>query len=141
MTSMTMYFYEWLFMTMFDHVWLCMTMFDYVWLCFTMNEYVWFCIRGRQKERERARAILKLFHPFANFFKLLKIFKQFRLFHMIQMFLNFWYFSSNLDFVYLHLPLLTFVYLCSSDASMHKFCACFFFFFFFFSFLRRLLFS
>ena len=43
---------------------------------------------------------------------------------MIQMFLNFSYFSTNLDFVYLCLPLLTFVYLCSTDASMHKFCAC-----------------
>ena len=64
---------------------------------------------------------------------------------MIQMFLSFLYFSTNLDIVYLCLPLLTFVYLClpfftiaylclplftlvhlcSNDASMHKFCVCF----------------
>ena len=49
---------------------------------------------------------------------------------MIQMFLNFSYFSTNLDFVYLCLPLLTFVYLCSTNASMHKFCACFIVFIF-----------
>ena len=46
---------------------------------------------------------------------------------MIQMFLSFSYFSTNLDNVYLCLPLLTFVYLCSTDASMHKLCACSFF--------------
>ena len=44
---------------------------------------------------------------------------------MIKMFLNFSYFSTNLDLFYLCLPLLTFVYLCSTDASMHKFCDCF----------------
>ena len=49
---------------------------------------------------------------------------------MIQMFLNFSYFSTNLNFVYLCLPLLTFVYLCSTNASMHKFCACFIVFIF-----------
>ena len=46
---------------------------------------------------------------------------------MIQMFLNFSYFSTNLDFVYLCFPLFTFVYLCSTDASMHKFCACYYY--------------
>ena len=73
-------------------------MYDYATLCMTLYE----------RERERERAILKLFHSF----KLLKVFKQFKLFHMIQMFLNSWFFSSNLDFAYICLPFHTFVYLC-----------------------------
>ena len=43
---------------------------------------------------------------------------------MIQMFSNISYFSTNLKFIYICLPLFTFVNLCSNDASMHKFCAC-----------------
>ena len=78
-------------------------MYDYVWLCMTL------------RDRERARAIYQLFHTFANIFKLSTFFKQFKLFHMIQMLSNFSYFSTNLDFVYL----------CSNDASLHKYCACF----------------
>ena len=54
---MNMYDYVWLCMTMYDYVWLCMPMYDYVWLCMTMYEYVWLCMRGRESERERARAI------------------------------------------------------------------------------------
>ena len=45
---------------------------------------------------------------------------------MIQMFWKFSYFSTKLDIVYLCLPLFTFVYLCSNNASIHKFCACLF---------------
>ena len=78
----------------------------------------------------------KLFYTFANFSKLLIFFKQFKLFHMIQMFSNFSYILTNVNFVYLCLPLFTFVYLClplctfvylcSTDASIHKLCACFY---------------
>ena len=44
----------------------------------------------RERKRERARAIFKDYNSF----------KQFKLFHTIQM-LNFLYFYTNLDFVYL----------------------------------------
>ena len=45
---------------------------------------------------------------------------------MIQMFLKFSFFYTNLNFVYLCLPLSTFVYLCWNDASMHSFVAVYF---------------
>ena len=98
-----------------------MTMYANVWLCMTIHDHIW-------------ELFQKLFHTFAKFFKLLKVSEQFKIFHMIQMFLNFSYFFTILDFIYLCLPLITlvylwfplftFVYLCSTDASMHKFCAC-----------------
>ena len=56
---------------------LCMLLYDFLWLCMTL------------RDRDRARAIYKLFHTFANYFKLLTFFKQFKLSHMIQMFSNF----------------------------------------------------
>ena len=137
---MTMYDYVWLFMTMFDYVWRCLFMYAYVWLCMTMHDFAW----EGERERERERANFKTFSSFCKPFQNIKIFKQFNLFYMIQTFLNFSCFSTNLDFIYLCLPLFTFVYLClplftfvdlclhlftfvylcSTDASMHKFCAC-----------------
>ena len=112
-------------MTMHDYIWLYM--FDCVWVCMTMYEYVWLSMR----ERKRARAIYKLFPTFANIFKLLKFFTWFKFsqtFNTFQQTLTqftFVYICSHLfTFVYLCLPLCTFVYLCSTDASMHKLCAC-----------------
>ena len=77
----------------------------------TIYDYVWLCVRGREKEKERDRAILKTFSSFCKLFQTIMIFQKFKLFYMIQMFLNFSYFSTNLGFVYLCLPLLTFLYL------------------------------
>ena len=75
-----------------------MTMCDFVLLLLTFHDPVLRCV------------------TFPNFFKLLKLFKQFKLFYTIQMSSNFSYFSINPNYVYL----------CSNDASMHKFCAWFF---------------
>ena len=94
-----MYDYVGLCMTMYDYVWPCMTIYDYAWLCLTMYEYVWLSMR------ERKRASLKTFSFFSIFLKLLEIFKQFKFCPMIQMFSNCSYSSTNLDFVYLCLPL------------------------------------
>ena len=80
-------------------------MYDNVWLPMTMQFW-------------------KLFHTLAYFFQLLKFFKQFKLLHdsnVLTLFI-----STLSTFVYICLPLLTFVYLSSNYASMHKFCACFF---------------
>ena len=123
---MTVFDYVRLCRTMYDYIWICMTMHehvmtfhDYVWLSLTMYEYVWLSMR------ERKRAILKTFSYFFHLFETIKIFQTIQIFPMIQMFSNFPYSLTNLDFVYFCLPLVTFVYLCETDASMHKFCACF----------------
>ena len=71
--------------------------------------------REREREKIRERAILKSCHMFSNLFKLLEFFKQFKIFHMIQTFQTFQQTCT----------LFTFVYLCSNDASVQKFCACF----------------
>ena len=92
---MPMYDYVWLFMAMYVYVWLFMAMYDYVWLYVTIFGYVWL---WKQK---------------FNFFHMnqMNVFKIFKLF-------------NKPDYPYLCLPLFTFFYLCSNDASMHKFCAC-----------------
>ena len=77
-----------------------------------MYDYVWLCMRGRERGSKS---------NFTNFFILLQFFKQFKLFYMIKMFLKFSYKPWHC------LPLFTSVYLCSTDASMHQFCACFLF--------------
>ena len=88
-------------MNMFDYLWLCMPMYDYVWVCITMYDHLWLRIT------------------------MFDYVRQFKLFHLIQMFSHFSYFSTNLDFVFLCLHLFISVYLCSNDASMHKFHAFF----------------
>lgn len=93
---LTMYDYARLCMAIYDYAWQCRTIYDSVWLCLTMYDFVWEEERKRKREQEQ---FYKLFHPFA------KIFKQFILFHMIQMFLKFSHFWTNLDIVYLCLPL------------------------------------
>ena len=63
-----------------------------------------------ERERERERAILKTFSYFFTLFQTIEICKQSKLFHMIQMFSNYSYFSTNLNFVYLCLSLFPFAY-------------------------------
>ena len=78
-------------------VWLCMNMYDYLWLWLTMYDHLWLCM------------------------KMFDYVRQFKLFHLIQMFSHISYFSTNLHFVCLCLPLFTFDCLCWNDASMHSF--------------------
>ena len=105
-------------MTMYNYVWLCMTMYNHFWLYMTMFDYM------REKEREKKR--LKRNDLFANFFTLSNFFKQFKLFYMIQIFSNFSYFSTNLDFVHLCILLFTFTYLCSLLFTFVHLCLTFF---------------
>ena len=68
---------------------------------------------------------------FPIFFKLLKFVIQFKLFYMIQMFSNYSYISTNLDFVNFCSLLFTFVYLCLPSFKW-RICAqilCLFYFF------------
>ena len=114
-----MYYYVWLCMTMVDYNWLWLTMYDYVWLCVTMYDFVW--EEGRKRERERK--ILKAFLSFC------KLYKQFQLFlhnsNVLKLF-------NKPQLFYICLTLFSFAFLffylclhpCSTDAYMHKFCAC-----------------
>ena len=92
-------------LSMYVYAWLYMTIHDYVWLCMAIHNYIWEREIVREKERESR--------------------SNFKNFHMIEMLSNLSYFSTNLDFVYLCFPLITFVYLCSNDAFKRKFFACF----------------
>ena len=118
-----MYGYVWLFMAMIDYVWLCMAMFDYVWLYITIYDYVWLCVRGREKEKERDRAILKTFSSFCKLFQTIKLVQTIQTFSHESNVLKLLILFNNPR---LCLPLFTIVYLCPTDASMHKFYACFF---------------
>ena len=91
---------------MYEYFWLfiIMTMYDYLWLYKTSYYYVQLWKR-KFGEKEIVRAIS---NTLINFCKLYQTIKNF---HMFQMFSNFSYFLTNLYYVYLCLPLLTFVYL------------------------------
>ena len=103
MYDYVMYGYLWLCLTMYNYIWLCLTMFDYVCPCITMYDFVWEAERKREREQEQ---FYKLFSSFC------KNFQKIKLFRTIQMFWNLSYFSINLNFVYLCLPLFTLVHLC-----------------------------
>ena len=110
---------------MYDFVQLCMTMYDYVWLCMTMYDYVWLCMTIYERE---SKSNFKNFFILSNYQNCLNNLSFFTRFKCSETFHTFLQTSTLFTFVYLWLPLFTFVYLCSTDASMHKFCACFLFF-------------
>ena len=130
---LTMYDYVWLCVTMYDYVCLCMTLSDFVWLCMTMYGYVWQCMTMYDylwlymtiydyvwlSMRETMRAILKTFSYFFRLFETIKIFQT------IEIFFSWFKCFQTFHTLQQTLTLFTFVYLCSTDASMHKFCACF----------------
>ena len=104
------FFTVWLYFTLKDSIGICMTLHDPVCLSMTLYYLVWLWMTllesviltlilfGSIREKES---------NFKNFYILLKTFSTY--FHAFQQ-------TSTL---------FTFVYLCSNDASMHKFCACF----------------
>ena len=90
-------------MTLDDTEWLCSYQFNQHWLFLALLE--------------RKRAILKTFSNYLTFSDDLNFFTWFKWAHTFIL-------SNNPWLCYLCIPLFTFVYLCSNDTSMHKFCAC-----------------
>ena len=90
---------------------ICITMIDYLLLYMTMYGYIWQWKRkffsDKEREREKARK---------SYLNLFKWFKRSQMFHTFQQTSSWGVLRSS--------TLFTFVYLCSYDASMHKFCVC-----------------
>ena len=118
---MTMYDYVCQFMAIYDFVWdLCRNMHECLWLCMTTYDFVWEEERKRKKEKERER-VRESKSNFKNFFILSN-------YQNCSNNLNFfaWFKCSETFHTFQQTStLFTFVYLCSTDASMQKFCACY----------------
>ena len=111
-----MYDYVELSRIMYDYIWLCMTMYDHVWRCLTMYEYVWLSYKREKKSNfKNFFILLPSFWNYQNFSNNSKKIPWFKCFKFVILFNKPWQ----------GLPLFSFVYLCSTDASMHKFCACY----------------
>ena len=78
-------------------------------------------MRGGKRERKEERE-QEQFKTFSSFCKLLQTIKNFQ---TLYTFSHNWNVLKLFNKPWFCLPLFSFVYLCSNDASMHKFCVCF----------------